>query len=141
VTKATRKRDKYLKKTCGVILPAEIKVIGKHNHHLHCADTLRLNRNSSELKRTFTSLFDDGHSPSQAKKIHSENLLANDAYMDLADNKTNPTSNSLYYLHKQWSVNNFGKDVVCPLDKIREKLALGIYKEKGFPIISINFFT
>jgi hypothetical protein len=132
VTRHTRKTDKYLRSTNGQTpLPALIEIKGHHSHHLHCVDTLRKNRTSDELKRRLTGLFDDGHSPAQAKKLISDDLLANDSLLDLADNKTNPIKNSLYHIHHQWSVKNFGKDSFNPNEKLREKIKNGYYSEKG----------
>jgi hypothetical protein len=137
VTINTKKKDKFLRKELyGIPLRAEIVIEGKHNHHLHCADTLRKNRVSDELVAKFNKMFDDGCTPAQAKKLHSDQLLSEEAYIDLADNKVNPTSNTLYHLHKKWMLANHGGAHENPIDKIQQKIASGYYQERGNLITS-----
>lgn len=132
VTRHTRKTDKYLRSTDGQVpLQAVIAIKGNHNHHLQCGETLRKNRTSEATKRKLTELFDDGRSPAQAKRIITDSLLAEGNLLDLADNKVNPTSNSLYHIHNVWSENKFGKDAFNCLEKLRENIASGHYEKNG----------
>jgi hypothetical protein len=123
----------------GTPLRGIIVIEGTHNHHLECADTLRKNRVSDDLVSHFNAMFDDGCTPAQAKKLHTDQLLSRDAFVDLADNKINPTTNSLYYLHRKWSRENHGSDISNPLEKIQEKISNGYYKDRGTHIKTFSF--
>lgn len=107
---------------------------GTHTHYQTCADALRRNRITEESKKKLFDYFDDGFSPAQAKKLISDKILSNDNFLDLADNKTNPTHNTLHYQHKKWSKKCFGDDPLNPLEKVREKLDNGYYKERGLDL-------
>lgn len=139
ITSSTKKSDKFLRSTNGqVARPAVIKVKGKHSHHQWCADALRRNRLGADAKRQIMDLFDDGFSPAQAKRFISDKMLTDEKIVDLADNKKNPTTNTLHHQHKMWSQKNFGADPLNPFDKVNEKIDSGYYRDRGTIIIFFN---
>lgn len=128
--------DKYLdpKKNNGIVRRAEIRIVGAHNHHKMCADTLKYNPISAELKKKLSNLFDENNSPAQAKRIIEEEIMCDDNYLILlADGALNPTKSVLYYQHSLWLKDNFGLQNIDPLTKIKEKLDSGYYTCKGKP--------
>jgi hypothetical protein len=140
VNRNTIKNDSFLdaKLNNGVVRMAKITIHGLHNHNIDCADALRFNRVSDCLKQTFFELFADGCSPSQAKKLHEERLMANDSYLtDLADGAKNPTKAALYHLHSVWTKTNFGDQNLDPLAKIKDKIDSGYYRSRGIWLVMI----
>ncbi|GFV45680.1 SWIM-type domain-containing protein [Trichonephila clavipes] len=119
ITKATKKKDKYLK--YDIPLVGEVKISLLHSHNTTSAETLRMLRVNDEVCQQFYQYFSDGMSPIEAIRFHENKFLLEENFMGLANASINPTHNQIYYLHKCWRDANLGSSI-NPFDKLKEKV-------------------
>lgn len=127
--KNTKRTDPFLRGDHP--LPAVIKLYHQkdHTHSTESADALRRLCPTSETKHTFYNYFEDGMTPAEAIRLHESKLIVQEGgYAMLANAAINPAHTTIYYWHRLWREDHFGKDV-DPLEKIAEKMPL--YEEQG----------
>ncbi|XP_023311305.1 uncharacterized protein LOC111691967 [Anoplophora glabripennis] len=88
---------------------------------------------SNETKQIFEQYFDNGMSASEAFRYHESMLMFNEKpWEKLANASINPTKNVVYYLHRQWTLKNYGA-VFEPIPKLQEKLTF--YETRGMKVV------
>ncbi|KAL1434627.1 hypothetical protein MTO96_011492 [Rhipicephalus appendiculatus] len=124
VNRNTKRNDAFLRGERP--LPAVIKPL-HHNNHSHstaAADALSRLTPTLQTKQTFLAYFDNDMSPAEAIRLHESKLLVQeDGYALVANSAVNPLPPAIYYWHRLWREQNFGKNV-DPLLKITEKMPL-----------------
>nr|XP_050030261.2 uncharacterized protein LOC126526388 [Dermacentor andersoni] len=132
VNRNTRRNDAFLRGEKP--LPAIIKLL-HHNGHSHsttAAEALRHLTPTSQTKQTFLEYFDNGMSPAEAIRLHESKLVVQEnGYLLVANSAVNPVPSAIYYWHKLWREENFGRNI-DPLLKITEKMPL--YAKQGLDV-------
>lgn len=125
----TKKNDAFLRRPSP--LPAVIRLWHQegHSHSTTSADALRRLGPATTTKETFVGYFEDAMSPAEAIRLHESKLLVQEGgFTLLANAALNPLPAAVYYWHRLWRQENFGKHV-DPLDKLTEKMPA--YEEQG----------
>lgn len=124
-----KKNDPFLRRPSP--LPAVIRLWHQegHSHSTTSADALRRLCPATTTKETFLGYFNDAMSPAEAIRLHESKLLVQEGgFTLLANAALNPLPAAVYYWHRLWRQENFGK-LVDPLDKLTEKMPA--YEEQG----------
>ncbi|KAL1436293.1 hypothetical protein MTO96_049806 [Rhipicephalus appendiculatus] len=132
VNRNTKRNDAFLRGERP--LPAVIKLLhhNNHNHSTAAADALSRLTPTLQTKQTFLAYFDNGMSPAEAIRLHESKLLVQeDGYALVANSAVNPLPPAIYYWHRLWREQNFGKNF-DPLLKITEKMPL--YVKHGLDV-------
>ncbi|XP_077548927.1 uncharacterized protein LOC144162321 [Haemaphysalis longicornis] len=128
----TKKNDPFLRRPSP--LPAVIRLWHQegHSHSTTSADALRRLGPATTTKEAFVGYFNDAMSPAEAIRLHESKLLVQEGgFTLLANAALNPLPAAVYYWHRLWRQENFGKQV-DPLDKLAEKMPT--YEEQGIDV-------
>ncbi|KAH7965748.1 hypothetical protein HPB49_010359 [Dermacentor silvarum] len=132
VNRNTKRNDAFLRGEKP--LPAVIKLFhhSSHSHSTAAAEALRRLAPTSPTKQAFLEYFNNGMSPAEAIRLHESKLVVQEnGYALVANSAVNPVPSAIYYWHKLWREENFGRDI-DPLLKIAEKMPL--YAKEGLDV-------
>ncbi|KAL3189140.1 hypothetical protein MRX96_003275 [Rhipicephalus microplus] len=118
----TKRRDKYLQRE--VPLSAVIRIDDRHRS-TDSADALRLLCGTRSTRQTFLRYFNEGMTPSEARRLHESNLsMEDDGPAKLANAPLNPPQRTVYHWHSVWREVCFGGTCIDPVLKLEEKASL-----------------